>query len=131
MDELFSRAVDLLVGRAEGPLHLRFLIQPLMAAILAARAGARDVREGRAPFGWAVLVGRGHRTDLLHEAWNDVATLFLAAFVVDALYQLIEFHWIYLVQALVVASLIALPTYLLVRGPTARVLRRWSRENRV
>jgi hypothetical protein len=130
MDELFARALDLLVGRATGPLHLRLVIQPMMAAFLAMRAGARDARDGRTPFGWAVLVGRGHRTDLLREGWNDVATLFLAAFVIDALYQIIEFHWVYLGQALVVAALVALPTYLLVRGPTNRILRLWSRKMR-
>jgi hypothetical protein len=130
MDELFARAWELLVGRATGPLHLRLVIQPMMAAFLAMRAGARDARDGRTPFGWAVLVGRGHRTDLLREGWNDVATLFLAAFVIDALYQIIEFHWVYLGQALVVAALVALPTYLLVRGPTNRVLRLWSRTTR-
>lgn len=130
MDELFARAWDLLAGRATGPLHLRLVIQPMMAAFLAMRAGARDARDGRTPFGWAVLVGRGHRTDLLREGWNDVATLFLVAFVIDALYQIIEFHWVYLGQALVVAALVALPTYLLVRGPTNRVLRLWSRTPR-
>ncbi len=130
MDELLSRSWDLLVGRAEGPLHLRLVIQPMMAAFLAIRAGARDAGEGRSPFGWAVLVGRGKRTDLLREAWHDVAALFLAAFVIDALYQVIEFRWVYVVQSLVVAALLALPTYLLVRGPTHRVLRRWSRMKR-
>lgn len=126
MDELFARSFDLLVGRATGPLHLRLVIQPMMAAFLAIRAGARDARHGRAPFGFAVLVGRGHRADLVREAWNDVATLFLAAFVIDALYQIIEFHWVYVVQSLVVAAMISFPTYLVLRGPTTRVLRRLS-----
>jgi hypothetical protein len=126
MDELLARFFDLLVGRATGPLHLRLVIQPMMAAFLAIRAGARDARDGRTPFGFAVLVGRGHRADLMREAWSDVATLFLAALVIDALYQIIEFHWVYLVQSLVVAALISFPTYLVLRGPTTRVLRRWS-----
>jgi len=128
MDDLLARSWDLLVGRATGPLHLRLVIQPMMAAFLAMRAGVRDAREGRTPFGWAVLVGRGNRTALVREAWNDVAVLFLVAFVIDALYQVIEFHWIYLVQSLVVAALLALPTYVLVRGPTHRLLRRLSRK---
>jgi hypothetical protein len=127
MDELLARSWDLLVGRATGPLHLRLVIQPMMAAFLAMRAGARDVRAGRTPFGWAVLVGRGHRADLVREAWNDVAVLFLAAFIIDALYQVIEFQWVYLVQSLAVAAMLALPTYVLVRGPTHRLLRLLSR----
>jgi hypothetical protein len=130
MDELFARAWDLLVGRAVGPLHLRLVIQPMMAAFLAMRAGARDASDGRTPFGWAVLVGRGRRIGLLREGWNDVASLFLAAFVIDALYQIIEFHWVYFGQASVIAALVALPTYLLVRGPTNRILRLWSRTTR-
>lgn len=127
MEELLARSWELLVGRAAGPLHLRLVIQPLMAAFLAIHAGARDARDGRPPFGWAVLVGGGHRADLLREGWNDIAALFLAAFVIDAVYQIIEFHWVYLVQSLVVAVLISIPTYLLLRGPTNRVLRRWTR----
>lgn len=127
MEEVLARAWELLVGRAEGPLHLRFVLQPVMAAFLAIRAGSKDAADGRTPFGWAVLTGRSRRTDLLREAWNDVATLFLVAFVIDALYQVIEYHWVYIVQGLIVAALLALPTYLLVRGPTTRILRSWGR----
>lgn len=127
MDELLTRSWELLVGRAEGPLHLRLVIQPMMAAFLAIRAGIRDARADRTPFGWDVLVGRGRRLALVREAWNDVAGIFLAAFVIDALYQVIELHSFHIVQSLVVAALLALPTYLLVRGPTHRILRRWTR----
>jgi hypothetical protein len=127
MDELFARIWDGLVGRAVGPLHLRLLIQPMTAAFLAYRAGAADARAGRPPFGIAVLLGRCPRAELIREAWNDVATLFLVALVIDALYQALTFHWVYLAQGLLFAALLALPTYLLVRGPTNRVLRRISR----
>jgi hypothetical protein len=127
MDELLARSFDMLVGRASGPLHLRLIIQPMMAGLLAIRAGWADAKDGRPAFGWAFLTTPGQRWTLLREAIADVSTLFLVALVLDALYQIVIFHWIYPVQALVVATLLALPTYLLIRGPTNRVLRLWRR----
>lgn len=125
MDEVVARWWDMLIDRGHGLLHLRFLVQPLVAAMLAIRAGLRDAREHRPPFGWAVLVGSGHRGDLLREGWNDVAMLFIAAVVIDVVYQLIVFRWVHPVQALIVAAIVALPAYLLVRGPVNRMAQLW------
>lgn len=125
MEELFAQAWDVLIGREHGPLHWRLVFQPLMAALLAFRAGWRDARDGRPAFGWAVAAGSSRRRDLLREGWNDVAGLFLMAFVLDALYQIIVFHWLYVVQALLVAAIVALPAYLLIRGPANRIARLW------
>lgn len=125
MEEWLGQAWDMLIGRAHGPLHMRLIIQPLVAAILAIRAGWTDARAGRTAYGWAIAVGSGRRRDLLREGWDDVANLFLAALVIDAIYQLIVFHWVYLVQALIVAIVVALPSYLLIRGPANRIARFW------
>lgn len=44
-----------LVERAEGPMRIRLVLQPIMAAVFAIRAGLRDAREGRKPYIWAVV----------------------------------------------------------------------------
>jgi hypothetical protein len=99
----------------------------MMAGLLAIRAGWADAEAARPAFGWALLTTPGQRWALLREAIADVSTLFLVAFAIDALYQLVILHWFYPVQALIVATLLALPTYLLIRGPTNRALRLWRR----
>jgi hypothetical protein len=54
MDDLLGRAwADL--GRISGPMWVRLLIQPTVAAILGVRAGLRDARQGRPPYLWAVV----------------------------------------------------------------------------
>lgn len=50
MDDLLARVWRDLLDRIEGPMKFRILIQPLMACILAVRAGLRDARAGRQPF---------------------------------------------------------------------------------
>ena len=51
--------------------------------------------------------------------------LFIAAAVIDLIYQFIAFHRVYPAQALVLAAFLAIPTYFLARGPSTRVARRW------
>ncbi len=55
MDPLLEQAWSGFVHGPTGPLKFRFVVQPLVAAVLALRAGIRDAREGRAPFLWALL----------------------------------------------------------------------------
>src|SRR5215471_16676752 len=43
------------LARPSGPMKFRFVLQPLMAAIFAARDGLKDARTGRPPFFWAML----------------------------------------------------------------------------
>jgi len=45
----------------------------------------------------------------------------------DAVYQFIVLHRFYLGEALVTAFVVAVPPYLLIRGPAARLARRLNR----
>jgi|SRR5450759_517896 hypothetical protein len=127
MQELLTRTWDMLVGREHGPLAFRLVIQPMAGAFLAIRAGVKDAREGRPPHGWAILTDPIHRRELLRESWHDVARLFIVAVIIDMIYEVIVFRWIYPGQALIVALIVALPSYLLVRGPANRLARLWLR----
>ena len=127
MDELLTRTWDMLIGREHGPLAFRLVIQPMVAAFLAIHAGVRDAKAGRPPHGWAILSDPVHRGELLRESWHDVARLFVAAVIIDMIYEVMVFGWIYPGQVLIVAFVVALPSYLLVRGPADRLARLWLR----
>lgn len=117
--------LDMLIGRWDGPLAFRIVIQPAMAAFLAIRAGLRDARAGRPAYGWTFTTDPSQRRDLLREGWKDVWRLFTAAVIVDLIYQSIELRAIYPGQALIVAAVLALPSYFLIRGLANRIARLW------
>ncbi len=123
INEILNRAIEQLLGRASGPLHVRLLIQPIVATILAVRAGLRDSREGRPAFFWTVLTRPEERQILLHSGWKDIGKLFIVALLLDTLYQLIAFRGFYVVQALIVAVVIAVIPYTLLRGVVTRLTR--------
>jgi hypothetical protein len=66
-----------------------------------------------------------NRRALLQEGWKDVAKLFVIAIMIDCIYQIIELRWFYPLEALMVAAILAVLPYLLIRGPLNRAVRRW------
>ncbi|HET7451564.1 MAG TPA: hypothetical protein VFL12_02390 [Thermoanaerobaculia bacterium] len=114
----------MLTGRIEGPFTLRLVLQPAMAAFFAVRAGMKDAREGRRPYLWKVFTKPEERRELLRHGWKDVRKVFLMAVLLDSIYQLVVFRWIYPVQVLVIAALLALVPYGMIRGPVNRILSR-------
>ncbi len=123
MKDLFAQHWGMLLGRWDGPLAFRFLLQPTMAAFLGVRAGLKDARAGHSPYAWLMLSQPGHRRRLLLEGWRDIIMLFTIAVVVDLAYGIIVYRWIYPGQAVIVAAVIAIPTYVIVRGPANRIAR--------
>jgi hypothetical protein len=127
VDDLLARLWEHLGGRVGGPMTFRLLLQPLVASVLAARAGWKDAQTGRPPYFWTVLSSPEDRHQLLREGWKAVAKVFTLAVVIDLVYQLIVFRWIYPLETLIVAVLLAFVPYLLVRGPVNRIARRFLR----
>ena len=123
MDELLARVLENLVGRVDGPLKFRLLLQPAMAILFAIRDGRKDAREGRAPYFWAIFTQSLHRKELLQEGWKAVGKVFVIATVIDLIYQLIALRWLYPGEALLVAFILACIPYLLIRGPVNRLVR--------
>jgi len=131
ISETVSRAAEQLLGRASGPMHLRLLIQPLMATLLATRAGLKDAREGNPAFLWALLSNPGaERKELAKSGWKDISKAFLLALAMDTVYQLIALRTFYVVQTLLVATGVCLIPYLLLRGIVTRVARLFTRPTR-
>jgi hypothetical protein len=122
--EFLLRSAGELVARVGDWLSFRFVLQPSVAVILALRAGVRDARANRPPFLAALLSRPSARGMLLRDAWHDIAMLFSGAAAIDALYQYVVLEWIHPVQAVIVAGLLAVVPYVLVRGPCSRLVRR-------
>ena len=87
MEQYLVRLWQELIGRVGGHLSFRFILQPLGAAIIAIRAGLKDARAGRPPFGWSVLTDSSGRGHLLRGGRKDLAQLFIIAVIVDLIYE--------------------------------------------
>ncbi len=121
MNALWQIVVAEFAERAEGPMSLRLLLQPTIASILAIRSGPRDAAEGRAPFGWRILTDSAHRAELIRDGWKGVGTVFLLAVCLDVVYQLMVHGTALPRQAVILALLIAILPYLILRGVTTRI----------
>jgi hypothetical protein len=130
MGEFIAQHLHHLIGRLNGPLNFRLIIQPLVAAFLGIRAGLQDARKGQPPFGWHLLTTRkGDRNQLVQDAWKNIGKLFLVAITLDVVYEIYVLRWVYPLQALIVATILAVPTYVAGRGWTNRIVRRLRRHD--
>lgn len=123
MEETLSRIVENLIGRIHGPLTFRLILQPLMATIYATLDGRRDAREGKPPYFWALFTDAEHRRDMLKQGWKSVSKVFILAILIDGIYQFMVFQWFYPGEALILALILAIVPYLLLRGPINRIWR--------
>ena len=94
-----------------------------MAILFAVRDGTRDAREGRSAFLWSLLTDPDERSYLLQSGWKGIAKVFVLAFVLDVVYQFVEWHGLKPLQALLTATVLAVVPYSLLRGPVTRLLR--------
>lgn len=134
MADVLTRMWQELVERPEGPLAFRFYIQPLMAMLFAVRDGIKDAREGRPAYFWALFTDKPNQRKLLRSGWNSVGKVCIFAFVLDTVYQLFVLKGLRPIQGMLVAVLLALVPYVLLRGPVNRLARalqqRRARETR-
>jgi hypothetical protein len=117
LDQLWQN----LIGRTTGPMNLRLLLQPAIAAFFGIRAGLRDAREARAPYLWTFVSTSGSRQSLLKEAWDHVGKVFVIASILDGIYQYIVFHRVYVTGVIIMAVTLALIPYLVFRGFVNRI----------
>jgi len=129
MEEQLTRLLENLIGRIHGPLTFRLLLQPAMAIFFAIRAGLRDARENRAPYFWALLYDPGSRREMLRQGWKDVGKIAVLAVILDVVYELLVIGRIYPGETVIVAAVLALLPYLLMRGLVTRIAR-WYSKNR-
>jgi hypothetical protein len=127
IQEILTRFWNQLIAQPSGPLAFRLVLQPIMASILAIIDGLKDARAGRPLYTWTILTDRAHRASYLREGLKRVTRVIIFALVMDAIYQFMVLRWFYPGEALVTAFVLAVLPYLLIRGPIARIARRWNR----
>jgi hypothetical protein len=125
MRDMIVRVLMNLVDRVGGPMTFRIILQPAMATLLALRAGLNDARENQPPYFWTLLTDPSQRVDLISRGWKDVGRVFVLAVIMDIIYQLIVVQWVYPLETLIVAIMLAVVPYLFIRGPVNRLARRW------
>ena len=123
--EVVARVWQNMLDRPGGPVDFRFILQPVVASMVALRDGIRDARTGRPPFLWTILTDPAQRRGRLDEALIATSRIVLLGMTMDALYQFMEFKNFHPAEAVIIALTLAFAPYLLVRGVATRIARRW------
>ena len=124
MDQLWERVSTQLLARISGPMKFRLVLQPCMAAFFAIRAGLADARAGKSPYFWGLLSDHGQRVEMLKDGWKSIGRVFILALVLDAVYQIIVIHFVYPGEMIIVAIILAIVPYLILRGLVTRIARK-------
>lgn len=124
MEHVLSRVWEQLLARVTGPMKFRLIMQPSMAIFLAIRKGLIDAREGKPPYFWGLCTDPQDRKAMLKEGWKSIGKVFIVAVVLDVVYQIIVQKFVYPGETIIVAIILAIVPYLLVRGPVDRIVRR-------
>jgi hypothetical protein len=121
MADVWTRIVENIWERVGGPMSFRFILQPAVAAIFAIVAGLQDARLGRSPYLWAILTEPANRASLISEGWKRIGKIFIVAVVLDLIYQIVVLE-VYPGEAIIVAVLLAIIPYVILRGVATRVI---------
>jgi hypothetical protein len=124
MDHMWARFISQMIARVSGPMKFRLVLQPCTAAFFAIRSGLADARAGKAPYFWCLLTTPDERKDMLRDGWKSVGKVFMLALTLDVIYQILELRFVYVGQAFVVAFVLAILPYLILRGLITRIARR-------
>jgi hypothetical protein len=123
MDSMWVRVGSQLLARVSGPMKFRLVLQPLMASFFAVRSGLADARAGKSPYFWALISDPAQRADMLKDGWKSVGRVFILALALDVVYQIIVLRFVYPGEAIIVAFILAILPYLILRGLVTRVAR--------
>jgi hypothetical protein len=127
--DMIARGWENFLARPEGPVNFRFIIQPVLASIVAIRAGLKDAKAGRPAYLWTALTSSADRAQLLHGGWKDMRVPLAIAATLDAIYQIIIHRWIYPLELIFTATLLALVPYIILRGPVNRIASLFTRKD--
>ena len=122
MEDIWQRFIENLFSRLDGPLHFRFILQPLVATIFAVLSGIKDAKTGKTPYLWKFICNREYRREMIRDGWKHVSKLFIVAVLLDVIYQVKVFHRFYPVETFTVSFTLAIVPYFLLRGPVNRLM---------
>ena len=123
MDDMWARFTAQMIDRLSGPMHFRVVMQPLMAAFFAIRSGLADAPTDRPPYFWGLFSDRANRWEMIKDGWKSISRVFVFAVVLDVIYQLMVLHFVYPGEAIVVALILAIVPYVILRDLVTRVAR--------
>ena len=123
--ETRERVFRSIVERPGGPMTFRFILQPVMASVLAMVDGYKDARSGATPYLKAVAANPLKSGGHLYDGVIATARVILLGLAMDIAYQIIVFGSFYPGEAAIVAVLLAFVPYLVLRGPAARLAGWW------
>jgi hypothetical protein len=125
LQDILVRQWNDLLARPSGPMSFRFLLQPAMALLAAAKDGLKDARTGRSPYFWTIVSNPAERKARLHEGFAATSRIIILGLLMDAIYQIVAFRKFYPLEAIIIALFLAFVPYLIARGPIARIARWW------
>jgi len=117
---VLARILENLADRLTGPMSFRFILQPVVACVFAVIAGLQDARLGKPPYLWAMFTEPANRAALIKDGWTRIGKVFLVAIVLDLVYQVVVLE-VFPGEALIVAVLLAIAPYVVVRGVVNRI----------
>lgn len=128
MIDMLIRLWQNVLERTEGPMNLRFFLQPGMAIFFAIRAAFKDVKNNHVPYLKRFANADGNRKEVAKEAWKDFGKVFIIAIILDIVYQLVVIFKFktesnfYPLESIIVAFLLSFIPYILFRGPVSRLV---------
>ena len=99
--QVLERLWRQLLERPGGPMSFRFILQPLMAAIVAIRDGIKDARANRSPYLLAIAHNPSERLGNLGEGLTATARIILLGLLMDLIYQILVFQRFYPDEAVI------------------------------
>jgi hypothetical protein len=121
MDDLWQLFASQLHDRVSGPMKFRIVLQLMLAMYIAYLSGLRDARSGADPYFRSFLIGRGNRFDLIEDGWASVGWVVIFSGALDLAYQFFVLSSIHLFATLIVAFVLAVVPYVIVRGIVTRI----------
>lgn len=128
MDEL-TRFWNEIMARPDGPLAMRFYLQPLMATFFAVRDGLKDARQDKPAYFWALFTDQVRRRERVVEGWRSIRKIFIIAVVLDVIYEFLVLDTFRPAESLLVATVLAIVPYVVFRGPVNRMAKAFRRED--
>lgn len=114
-----------IVDRAHGPMTFRYYLQPAMAALAALPDGIKDARLGHKSFFWTGLWDSSQPTGRLRQGLLSTARVALLGISMDMIYQYRVLDHFYPVEALMMALLLAVIPYFILRWLFEWIARWW------
>lgn len=116
--------LDKLAERLTGPMHFRFILQPLVAILLGIRDGRLDAEAGNPPFVLEWFFSPQNRSEQIQSALKTLMKPVLFGIILDSLAQYILFKHINPGGAFMVGTFVMAVPYSLAREITNRIVRK-------